>query len=391
MILSSTILGFTVMLYTAVRSVCPLKTNIGNKIAFVLLINLAAFKFHILYMIEGENFFTPNLPAGLVWTGSWLFCAVCAFMLLLLAADVVRLPLYLGLRFTGHKPHRRRWRKLNNRVNLALLLLALGLSAWGTWCGIKPPTVKLLTIPLPNMAADAAPIRLVQLTDLHADSTKDASFYQDIVDKVNALQPDIIVLTGDYADGHVADCRAALEPLQNLHAPMGVFAVNGNHDYFWGSKLWLSYLQEQGIQFIDGKTVTAEIPTTDGRHKRLQLTGVHDPMASRAGYEVPHLRELVSTAPATSPRILLSHNPRVADAAAGLGFDLQLSGHTHGGQFPGLKKLVARMNNGYVGGLYEIGRMKLYVSAGTSLWTPICLRLGTTSEITLINIVPAHN
>ncbi len=318
-----------------------------------------------------------------------MFCSVLAFMLLLLVADAVRLPLYLGLRLTGHKPRRRRWRRRNNRVNLVLLLVALGISAWGTWCGIKPPAVKHIRLPLPHMAADAEPIRLVQLTDLHADSTKNADFYRDIVRKVNELQPDIVVLTGDYADGTVADCREALAPLRELKAPMGVFAVNGNHDYFWGTELWHNYLASLGIQFIDGKTVTAEMATHTGKHKLLQLTGAYDPMAHRTGYSAPPLRNFAPSGPAIAPRILLAHQPRIADAAAGLGFDLQLSGHTHGGQFPGLKQLVARANSGYVSGLYRVGNMRLYVAPGTSLWTPVCLRLGVPSEITLITIISA--
>ncbi len=394
MISYATILAAVIALYVIVRAVFPLKSHWANKLALCLIVLLATFKFHVFYLIEGRNFFTPSLPAELVWSGCWLFCAAFAFALLLIAVDVVRLPLHLLLRITGHKPRRRRWRRLNNRVNLVLLLAALGVTAWGTWCGIKAPEVRTIEVPVVSLSAGAAPIRIVQLSDLHADSTKGVDFYRDIVQKTNALQPDVVVITGDFADGTVQNCGAALAPLRELDSPMGVYAVTGNHDFFWGYTMWQGYLKALGVEFIDNRFVNllVDIETEDGGvTKELNLIGLADPMSRRNGIEQTELSQLVPPAGQNQvPTILLAHQPRMAEESATHPIDLQLSGHTHGGQFPGLQELVAHMNNGYVHGLYRVGNMQLYVSAGTSLWTPICLRLGIPAEITLINLVPAE-
>lgn len=392
MFLYASILATVIAIYVIVRAIFPLKTHWGNKLALSIITGIAAYKFHLFYLLEGHNFFTPNLPAELVWSGCWLFCAVFAFALLLLAADILRLPLYLLLQYTSLNPSRLRRRRHNNRINLALLLTALGVTAWGTWCGIKAPEVRAINLTIDCMPSDTAPIRLVQLTDLHADSTKGAEFYQDIVRRTNELQPDVVVITGDFADGSVRDCGSALTPLRELDAPMGVYAVTGNHDYFWGTSGWLGYLKALGVEFIDGKCEMLSVALEGGVRKELCLIGLHDPMVRRTGLKTPTIGELASPRgeyKRSYPVVLLSHQPRVADTAAGYDIDLQLSGHTHGGQFPGLQQLVARFNNGYACGLYQVGRMQLYVSPGTSLWTPICLRLGVPSEITVINLCPA--
>ena len=128
-----------------------------------------------------------------------------------------------------------------------------------------------------------------------------------------------------------------------------------------------------------------------GIRKELSLIGLHDPMVKRTGQQVPTLGELVpprGDSQRQFPTVLLSHQPRTATNAAKYDIDLQLSGHTHGGQFPGLQQIVANMNGGYVYGHYTIGDMQLYVSPGTSLWTPVCLRLGVPAEITVINLYP---
>ena len=389
MILHATILAAFVALYVIAQAVIPSKFSWSIKLLLGIMATLAAFKFHIFYLIEGQNFFTPNLPQGVIWVGCWLFCAVIAFTLLMAAADIVRLPLYWFLRLK--KSPFPRWRWYNNLLNLILLLTALGVCAWGTWCGIKAPDIRTVNVEISGLPAGALPIRLVQLTDLHADSTKDADFYRDIVQRTNALHPDVVVITGDMADSTVKQKGSALVPLRDLNTPMGVYAVTGNHDFFWGKNSWINHLTAQGITFIDNKVVHLKAETESGKYKELCLIGLPDPMGRHNGTKQAELSQLVPKSEQKSaPVVLLSHQPRIAKQAAKHAIDLQLSGHTHGGQFPGLKSLVARMNNGYVHGLYRVGNMKLYVSAGTSLWTPICLRLGVPAEITLINLIPAE-
>ncbi|MBQ7023457.1 MAG: metallophosphoesterase [Akkermansia sp.] len=390
MFLHVTIIAAFVALYVIVRAIFPLKTKLFIKLLLAAIATMAAFKFHVFYLIEGENFFTPQLSAGLVWSGCWLFCAVFGFALSLIAADFLRLPLYIALRLSGYKPHRSPWRKYNNRINLVLLLSALGITGWGTWCGIRLPETETHLVVLDSIPDNACPIRLVQLTDLHADSTKDAAFYRSIVQRTNAVNPDVVVITGDFADGTVQTCGAALAPLAELSAPMGVYAVTGNHDYFWGSHTWRQHLESLGVRIINNQAVQLK-NDAEGEcpPKELCLIGLPDPMGRRTGEETADLSTLIPPAEQRrGPVVLLAHQPRVANVAAKYDIDLQLSGHTHGGQFPGLQQLVAQMNNGYVRGLYRVGNMQLYVSPGTSLWTPVCLRLGVPAEISVLNLYP---
>ncbi|MDO5472377.1 MAG: metallophosphoesterase [Akkermansia sp.] len=389
MILYATIFALAVSLYIAVRAIAPLRVHAAVKVLLLLLTLIAAFKFHILYMIEGENFFTPALPPAVVWSGCWLFCAVTGYALFLLAADIIRLPLYLGLWLIRKRRPGETWRSLSQAFNLSLLLLIMGLTAHGTYSGTVAPQVTQVHIKLPHMPASAAPLRLVQLSDLHADSTKNADFYRDIVERTNALKPDIVLITGDLADGPATVFGKALEPLADLDSPLGIYAVTGNHDCFHGTKEWLAYLRGLGVTFIDGEVISLSTELEGGIRKELRLIGVPDPIMSHSGMSLPSLSELTSDIKERSvPTVLLAHRPNTAAEAAQYPIDLQLSGHTHGGQFPGLQQMVARMNGGYVYGLYRVGDMQLYVSPGTSLWTPVCLRIGVPPEITLITLQP---
>lgn len=389
MILHASILALVVALYIIVRTIVPLRIHRGFRLLLALLVIAAAGKFHLLYLIEGENFFTPDLPAAVVWGGCWAFCSALGYAMALAVADMVRLPLYLALWAARRRRPGNTWRTISQALNLSLLVLVLSLTAHGVINGTAAPDISKVTVQLPHMPVGSAPIQIVQLTDLHADSTRDAAFYQDIVERANSLRPDIVLITGDFADGPVERFGAALAPLAELDAPMGVYAVTGNHDFFHGTQEWLNYLHGLGISFIDGETVTLCTELEGGVKKNLQLIGIHDRMFTHNGPRARGLSDMKDEITDGSiPTVLLSHQPAVADEASRYNIDLQLSGHTHGGQFPGLQQLVARMNHGYVYGLYQVGNMQLYVSAGTCLWTPVCLRLGVPAEITLITIVP---
>ncbi len=166
-----------------------------------------------------------------------------------------------------------------------------------------------------------------------------------------------------------------------LRAPLGVYGVIGNHDYPSGYQAWLRFLRSCGIRML----VNEHAPLGDA----LTMAGVNDPMAEWNHEEAPNLPKALAGAPADRPVVLLAHEPVFADTAAkDKRVALQLSGHTHGGLFPGLSVLVARYNGGYVKGLYRVGSMPLYVSPGTSLWAGMPVRLFCPAEITLITLRP---
>jgi predicted MPP superfamily phosphohydrolase len=242
------------------------------------------------------------------------------------------------------------------------------------------PVVREISIRLPKLKET---VRLAMLSDLHADRYKQAEFFHEVVKRTNALQADAIVITGDFQDGHLYDLAPALAPLRHLESRWGTFAVHGNHDYFSGHEAWERYLSSLGIRFLNNEHL---LPGPG----HLILAGVTDPAARRDNCLPPNLSQTLAGAPADKPIILLAHQPRIAKKAARRGIALQLSGHTHGGQLPGLRQLLALFNDGLVQGLYRQGNMQIYISNATALWSGFPIRLFTPAEITLINLLPEH-
>ncbi len=233
----------------------------------------------------------------------------------------------------------------------------------------RGPRVRRVEIPLPDLGVDAYTI--VQLTDVHIGAFLGHEFAARVVRDVNALSPDLVVITGDLVDGRLAELRPHVEPLRGLRARDGVFAVTGNHEYYWETEDWLVHLRSLGIRILRNEHVAIG--------GAFQLAGVDD---STAGEDVP--RAVRGRDPAL-PLVLLAHHPSTIARAAAAGVDLQLSGHTHGGQLLPLGWLC-RLFEPLAAGLARFDRTWLYVSEGTGYWGPP-MRVGTTQEITAITLV----
>jgi predicted MPP superfamily phosphohydrolase len=234
----------------------------------------------------------------------------------------------------------------------------------------RGPIVRRVRVPLAKLPASAEGYTIVQLTDVHIGPLLGHDFAADVVAKVNALAPDLIVITGDLVDGRLDELRPHVEPLRGLRARDGVYAVTGNHEYYWNASAWLEHLRSLGLRILRN-----EHATIGGA---FELAGVDD---STAAEDVP--RALAGRDPAL-PVILLAHHPRTLDRATKAGVDLQLSGHTHGGQLLPLGWL-SRLFEPHVAGLKRFGATWLYVSEGTGFWGPP-LRVGTSSEIAHITL-----
>lgn len=224
---------------------------------------------------------------------------------------------------------------------------------------------------------------IVQLSDLHIGPTIKRAYVQAIVDRVNALQADIVVITGDLVDGTVAQLAADSAPLAGLAARHGSYVVTGNHEYYSGVREWWGEFARLGLRGLMNEHVLIE-----HRGAKLLLAGVAD--YSAAAFEPGQRSDPVQAlagAPAGLPKILLAHQPRSAAAAAAAGFDLQLSGHTHGGQFWPWPLLV-RLQQPYTAGLHRLGKLLIYTSRGTGYWGPP-KRFGAPSEISVLRLVPA--
>lgn len=265
-----------------------------------------------------------------------------------------------------------------------LIAGAAGLVAgFGLYQARKRPAVVRVNIPIAGLPAALADLRLVQITDLHVGATIRRPFVQTVASVVNDLRPDIIAFTGDAADGAVESLREEIAPLRELLAHHGKFFVTGNHEYYSGAEPWLGEMQRLGFTVL-----LNENRVVDFNGVKILMAGVTDYGAAylmRAHRSDP--ARALSGAENCSIKILLAHQPRSIFAAARSGCDLQLSGHTHGGQFIPWNWLVP-LQQPCVAGLFKHEKTWLYVSRGTGYWGPP-MRIGAPAEITLITLVRA--
>lgn len=374
----SCLLSLVIFLVVGGLLILPLFCRWWWKLLYLLITAVAACKIQILYLLGGrESYFTPHLAPEILIPANWVWLVIFFYAILLLL-----LSLLLGiLRLTlCRKTDKQHWRCLGNRLRVGLLVLTAATVSVGMHNSLQLPEVNKITIELPQLPAETAPLHIALLADLHADDIADAAFMQGVVDITNAQNPDAIVIAGDFVDGTVEQFGAHLEPLRGLKAPLGVYAVGGNHDVYSGLCEWESFLSARGIRFLNNEGT----PLTDS----LYLAGVRDEAErrfSRCITRHPDYRKALSGAPAGSATILLAHQPATfvhPDNTA----DLQLSGHTHGGMMPGVRSLIAPANKGFVAGLYRRSERQLYVSRGTRLWSGWLFRLFNSPEITLITI-----
>jgi predicted MPP superfamily phosphohydrolase len=241
--------------------------------------------------------------------------------------------------------------------------------------------VVCIDIPLVGLPAQLAGFTIVQLSDIHVGATIKGGYVAAIVDRVNGLNADLIAITGDVVDGDVQQLSAHTAPLAKLRARHGAFVVTGNHEYYSGALNWMAEFQRLGLRGLMNEHVVID---HDGAH--MVVAGVTDYSAhlfDPAQRSNP-VAALVGS-PQGIPKILLAHQPRTAPAAAAAGFDLQLSGHTHGGQFWPWNLFVF-LQQPFTAGLHKLGQLWVYTSRGTGYWGPP-KRFGAPSEITLLRLV----
>jgi predicted MPP superfamily phosphohydrolase len=235
-----------------------------------------------------------------------------------------------------------------------------------------------IDVVLPTLDKALDGFTIVQLTDLHVGPTIGRRFVADVVSKAMSLAPDLIAMTGDLADGRVSQFRAAAAPLGDLRAPHGVFAVTGNHEYYHGADGWIAELTGLGVRYLRNERIAIE---RDGA--AFDLAGIDDHEAHRVRGHGADLPRATAGRDTSRPLVLLAHQPRQVHVAARHGVDLQLSGHTHGGQIWPWHYIVAIQQRGLLKGRYQIGDTQLYVSRGCGFWGPR-VRLFAPLEITRV-------
>lgn len=252
--------------------------------------------------------------------------------------------------------------------------------------GRDEPHLVEIDVPLDDLAPELDGFRIAQLSDVHIGPIHDGAYLARAVDRVNALGADLVAVTGDLVDGDVADLRDAVSSLGRLKARHGAWFVTGNHEFYWDAAAWCAELRRIGLRVLENEHVVIE---HDGA--RMTVAGVHD----LSGGKIDPTRETdphaaFSGSPEDSFRLLLAHQPKSIYRGAAAGARLQLSGHTHGGQFFPFTVLI-RFFQPFVAGLYEYrsaatgARAALFVHRGTGSWGPP-LRLGSRKEIVLLTL-----
>ncbi|CAG4913341.1 hypothetical protein LMG31841_05668 [Paraburkholderia saeva] len=359
----------------------------------------------------------PDLPVGPTWrvlAVLWLVLSVLVIPLGMLARTIKRQPLadrlaWIGLMGMGFFssllvltfardlllaslltidaiwPHTLPLAAWRTNTAAAVPLLALLSTAIGLFNARRRARVVTIDVPIDDLPAALDGFTIVQISDIHVGPTIKRSYVDAIVDAVNKLKPDLIAVTGDVVDGSVEQLSAHTRPLSRLSALHGAYLVTGNHEYYSGAHAWIDEFRRLGLTVLMNEHVVVE-------HKGAQaiIAGVTD--YSAGNFDPAHRSDPVAAllgAPGdVLIRVLLAHQPRSAEAAADAGFTLQLSGHTHGGQFFPWNFFV-RLQQPFTAGLARMNGLWVYTSRGTGYWGPP-KRLGAPSEITRVRLVPAE-
>jgi hypothetical protein len=380
--------------YTGWRLITPLRIKgiyrLAAWSAFVMLPLLLPISYYLRFHLDAP--IPGDLLACVGYTSLGFFSFVFTFLVL---RDVTRALAHVTsllrrghadpppTRPTGFEPSRRRF--LERSFNLGILGLSGLLTGYGIVEARRRPTIVRLNVKLRRLPREFEGFRIAQISDIHVGPTIKRDYVGMVVDQTNLLGADLIAFTGDLADGPVSILSNDVEPLQDLSAPYGKFFVTGNHEYYSGVLQWIEEIERLGFSvLINSHQQILKGPA------RLVLAGVTDYQAGR--FIESHASspgKALSGAPRDTPSILLAHQPRSIASAARAGADLQLSGHTHGGQYFYGDLLVA-LSQPYLKGLHRYDETTIYVNSGTGYWGPP-LRLGVPSEITLITLTDCSN
>ena len=339
-----------------------------------------------LFVLVPVSFFLRRSEAGwtvpITWVASvWLGLLLLLFFTLV-AFDLARGGYLLGTWLANGEPADPERRSALARIlAIGVALVAGGLSLAAVRSGLARVALREVDVRLKRLPERLNGTTIVQLTDIHVGPTIGRDFIEEIVERTNAANPDVIAITGDLVDGSVAELREHVAPLSRLRARYGVYFVTGNHEYYSGADAWCAELVRMGIRVLRNERVT--IGDADAS---FDLVGIDDHSAQ--GFGGDHGADLPRAVRGRDPTrelVLLAHQPRAVFEAEKHGVGLQLSGHTHGGQIWPWNYFV-RLQQPVVSGLKRFGETLIYVSNGTGYWGPP-MRLAAPAEITQIRLL----
>jgi uncharacterized protein len=323
----------------------------------------------------------PPVADTLAWIGLVFMGLFSSLLVLTVLRDLVLLLLNAA---NAALPQARALGGISTETAVAVPLAGIAITLLGFLNARRTARVITVEIALRALPPALQGFTIAQISDIHVGPTIKHRYLERIVESVNRLKPDLVAITGDLVDGSVAELASQVEPLRRLVSRHGTFFVTGNHEYYSGVEAWMAELQRMGIRVLHNEhviidkggalLVLAGVPDFGGR--RFHESHRSDPQQAMAG------------APGgAAARVLLAHQPRSAEAAARAGFDLQLSGHTHGGQFLPWNFFV-KLQQPFTAGLHKVEQLWVYVSRGTGYWGPP-KRFGAPSEITQLKLVAA--
>jgi uncharacterized protein len=383
--------------YIGIRIIVPLKYNLKTKLGLVciLVLFLLLPPLSIFFRVHDiENRFAEIIS----WAGYLTMGYITLSVSLLLMKDTGLATFGLFQFFRGlikkirrkkvpstETPDPERRAFLMNSINMAVMGTSGALTFYGFFQARGLQEVKQIPMYFPHLPDSLEGFRIVQITDVHVGPTLKRQFVEGIVNQISLLNPDVIVLTGDLVDGNVEYLRRDTFPLSELYAPYGRYFVTGNHEYYSGVHQWLEEIERLGFTPLinEHRVITKE-------NGNILMAGVTDYRMGRhfRGHDSSPQKAMADS-PLCDLKILLAHQPSNIFEASNAGFDFQISGHTHGGQyFPA--NIIFKPFHPYLSGLHMHDKTWIYVSSGTGYWGPP-LRLGVPSEITLFTLTSSQN
>jgi predicted MPP superfamily phosphohydrolase len=345
------------------------KINFDNKIKSYIKLFLAFNFIGIIFYIIGR--YSYDFPNWLYYMFSIPIGILFLFFCVVLFYDILK----TVLSYTKFSPKRRDAIKRLLDISVPLSVGVVSLKSMYEALHIE---IKDIDINIKKLKQE---YKIIQLSDMHIGGLIDAQYIKEIVKKVNILNPDIVVITGDLVDTDVSKAKEALDQLKYLKTKHGVYFIVGNHEYFHNVLKIIDTVKELGIKVLENENIYI-----GSKNHGFNLAGVYDVMGYRVDMLQPDIYKALKDLDKDSPTILLAHQPRFVDYFDN-GVDLMLSGHTHGGQIYPFRFLV-KLQQPYVSGLYQHNKkLQVYVNKGTGFWGPP-MRLGVSSEITNITLKP---
>ena len=342
-------------------------------IVFLLFYFLPIITF-VFYVNKIEN----NVTRIIAWFGYTGLGTVSLLFFIQISVDLLSIIKSIFIKKNHFNPHRRAFIRLSIK-GIVGGLGAIG-TVWGLYNAVKTPIIKKVQIPIQNLPKELKNIRMAQITDLHVSTMITDKYVEKISQTLYNMNPDILFFTGDAADGSVESLGSHMETLREIKPKYGKYFVTGNHEYYSDMNGWLRLIENLGFKILINESQIINI-----NNSTVMITGIPD----RGGkyFSSSHktdMEKAVGGMPECDVKILLAHQPKDFEHAVKYNFDIQLSGHTHGGQYFPFSLLV-QIAHPFLKGLHKRENTWVYINQGTGYWGPP-LRIGTEPEITEITL-----